>query len=137
MDLFESAQYDNVGVFTFVGKQDDVRIYPDSIKMKIALDNGKVIGFSAEDYLRSHHTRKLPNPSQSIAKARTKINPNVKIMEESKAIIINDLNQEVLCYEFLGTLGDDTYRIFINSDSGVEEKVEKLKNAEPIYEDVV
>ncbi|AIE60570.1 germination protein YpeB [Bacillus methanolicus] len=137
LDLFESAQYDNVGVFTFVGKQDDVRIYPDSIKMKIALDNGKVIGFSAEDYLRSHHTRKLPNPSQSIAKARTKINPNVKIMEESKAIIINDLNQEVLCYEFLGTLGDDTYRIFINSDSGVEEKVEKLKNAEPIYEDVV
>jgi spore germination protein len=137
MDLFESAQYDNVGVFTFVTKQDDVRIYPDSIKIKIALDNGNVIGFSAEDYLKSHHTRKLPKPTQSIANARTKINPNVKIMEERKAVIMNDMNKEVLCYEFLGTLGDDTYRIFINSESGVEEKVEKLKNAEPIYEDVV
>ena len=28
-------------------------------------------------------------------------------------------------------------RIFINAETGMEEKVEKMKNAEPIYEDVV
>ncbi|MBS4191056.1 germination protein YpeB [Bacillus sp. FJAT-49705] len=137
LDLFESAQYNHTGVFTFVSKQNDIRIYPDSINVKIALDNGNIVGFSAEDYLRSNHKRNIPKPVISIEDARTKINPQVKIMEEGLAIIQNDINQEVLCYEFLGTLGEDTYRIFINSDNGHEEKVEKLENAEPIFENVV
>lgn len=58
-------------------------------------------------------------------------------MDDRLAIILNDSNEEVLCYEFTGTLGEDTYRIYINSENGREEKVEKLQNAEPIYEDVV
>lgn len=137
LDLFESAQYDNIGVFTFVGSQDGVRIYPDAIKMKVALDNSEIIGFSAEDYLKSHKTREIPETGISLEEAKKKINPNLKIMDQTKAVILNDLNAEVLCYEFLGVLGDDTFRIYINAEDGTEEKVEKLHNAEPIYEDVV
>lgn len=137
LDLFESAQYDSIGVFTFVGDQDGVKIYPDAIKMKIALDNGEVIGFSAEDYLKSHKVREIPEAAITSEDARAKINPNLKIMEQSKAIILNDLNKEVLCYEFLGVMDKDTFRIFINAEDGTEEKVEKLHNAEQVYEDVV
>ncbi|MCA1027084.1 germination protein YpeB [Cytobacillus kochii] len=137
LDLFESVQYDQMGVFTFVSKQDDVRIYPDSIKMKVALDNGQILGFSAEDYLKSHHKRDIPQAVLAKEEAREKINSQLKIMDDRLAIILNDSNEEVLCYEFTGTLGEDTYRIYINSENGREEKVEKLQNAEPIYEDVV
>lgn len=137
LDLFESAQYDNLGVFTFVSNQDGVRIYPDSIRVKIALDNGRMTAFSAEDYLKSHHQREIPEPAITSEEARSKVNPQLKVMEDRRAIIINDLNQEVSCYEFMGTLSEDTYRIYINAETGQEEKVEKLKNAEPIYEDVV
>jgi len=137
LDLFESVQYDNMGVFTFVTHEDNVRIYPDAINVKVALDNGNILGFSAEEYLQSNHTRNIPKPTKTKDEVRKEINPKVKVMDERLSVIVNDLNQEVLCYEFLGTLGDDTYRIFINADTGVEEKVEKLKNAEPIYENVV
>jgi spore germination protein len=137
LDLFESAQYDNIGVFTFVGNQDGVRIYPDAIKMKVALDNGEIIGFSAEDYLKSHKAREIPKAGITIEDAKTKINPNLKVMDQTTAIILNDLNEEVLCYEFMGVLGNDTFRIYINAEDGTEEKVEKLQNAEPIYEDIV
>lgn len=137
LDLFESAQYDNMGVFTFVSTQDGVRVYPDSIKMKMALDNGKILGFSAEDYLKAHHAREIPDPGITVDEAREKINPAVEVMENRLAIIINDISEEVLCFEFMGTLGEDTYRIYINADTGIEEKVDKLKNAEPVYEDVV
>ncbi|ASV69172.1 germination protein YpeB [Cytobacillus kochii] len=137
LDLFESVQYDQMGVFTFVSKQDDVRIYPDSIKMKVALDNGQILGFSAEDYLKSHHKRDIPQAVLAKEEAREKINSQLKIMDDRLAIILNDSNEEVLCYEFTGTLGEDTYRIYINSENGREEKVDKLQNAEPIYEDVV
>lgn len=135
--LFESAQYDKIGVFTFIGNQDGVRIFPDAIKMKVALDNGEIIGFSAEDYLKSHKSREIPAPGITIEEAKTKINPKLKIMDQNKAIIVNDLNDEVLCYEFLGVLGNDTFRIYINAEDGTEEKVEKLHNAENVYEDVL
>ena len=137
LELFESAQYDNIGVFTFVAKEDNIRIYPDSIKIKIALDNGKLVGFAAGDYLRANHKREIPKPAIKLEEARTKINPQVKIMEDGLAVINNDLNEEVLCYDFLGVLGNDTYRIFINAENGHEEKVEKLQNAEPIFEEVI
>lgn len=137
LDLFESTQYDHVGVFTFVTNENDVRVYPDSINVKVALDNGQILAFSADDYLRSHHVREIPKPSITVEQAQAKVNPNLKVMENRLAIIVNDLNTEVLCYEFMGTLGDDTYRIFINATTGLEEKVEKLKNAEAVYEDVV
>lgn len=137
LDLFESSQYDNVGVFTFVNSENNIRVYPDAIKIKVALDNGQLLGFSADDYLKSHHTREIPKPVITKEQAQSKINPNLKIMDDRLSVILNDLKKEVLCYEFFGTLGDDTYRIFINAESGHEEKVEKLKNAEPIYEDVL
>ncbi|MGF2616887.1 germination protein YpeB [Rossellomorea vietnamensis] len=137
MELFESAQYDNVGTFTFVTIIDGVRVYPDALKLKVALDNGQVIGFAAEEFLKNHQDREIPEPKISKSDAEGKINPKVKIMEDRLAVIVNDLNEEVLCYEFMGMLGNDTYRIYINADSGIEEKVEKLKNAEPIFEETV
>lgn len=137
LEIFESTQYDNIGVFNFVSKINGIRIYPESIKVKVALDNGDIIGVSAEEYLKSFQTRTIEKPALSVKQARAKVNPNFKIMEDRQAIIVNDLNKEVLCYEFLGTINDDTYRIFINAKSGVEEDVEKLKNAEAIYEDVL
>lgn len=137
LKLFESAQYDHIGLFTFVATQSNVRLYSDSIKIKIALDNGNMIGFSAGDYLRANHKRNIPSPAISLEDARTKLNPQLKIMEDGLAIINNDLNEEVLCYEFLGVLGNDTYRIFINAKDGHEEKVEKLQNAEPIFEETI
>ena len=38
-------QYDNIGVFNFVTSLDNVRIYPEAIKVEVALDNGDIIGF--------------------------------------------------------------------------------------------
>ncbi|NSL52319.1 germination protein YpeB [Calidifontibacillus erzurumensis] len=136
LQLFESAQYDSIGVFTFVAMQDDIRVYPDSIRMKVALDNGEIIGFSANDYLLAHHKRTIPKTKLTIEEALKKVNPAVKVMEHRLAIINDDLGEEALCYEIMGTINNDTYRIYINAIDGSEEKVEKLKNAEPIYEQV-
>ncbi|MGG1675120.1 germination protein YpeB [Neobacillus sp. NRS-1170] len=137
LELFESTQYDNIGVFNFVTSVNGLRVYPESVKVKVALDNGDIMGVSAEDYLKSFQTRKIDKPVISLQQARSKVNPKLKVMEDRQAVILNDLNEEVTCYEFLGTMGNDTYRIFINAKDGKEEKVEKLKNAEAIYEDVL
>ncbi|MCA1030541.1 germination protein YpeB [Bacillus timonensis] len=133
LTLFESAQYDNIGVFNFVSSVNDVRIYPESVKIKVALDNGKVMALSARDFLTAKKERDVGKPTISLEQAKQNLNPNLTIMENRQALIVNDIGEEVLCYEFLGTIDNDTYRIFINANDGFEEKVEKLKNAEPVY----
>ena len=74
-ELFESSQYDQIGLFSFVTMVDGVRVYPDSVKVKIALDDGSVIGFSADEYLQAHKLREIHNAKLSLKEAKAKINP--------------------------------------------------------------
>ncbi|WP_163969875.1 germination protein YpeB [Oceanobacillus halotolerans] len=133
MTLFQSSEYNNVGVYSFLYNQNDVRIYSDSIELKVALDNGDILGVTARDYFMNHQERSIPEPELSVEEAKEKVNDNVDIQEQYMAVIDSDLGEEVLVYEFLGIHGDDTYRIFINAMDGTEEKVERLKGTEIKY----
>lgn len=133
MSIARSSQYDNIGVYSFLYNENDVRIYADAIEVKVALDNGDIIGLTTKNYLMNHRDRDIPEPSITSEEAKDSVNPNVEIMEEFLAIIENDLGDEVLTYEFLGVLNDETYRIFINAMDGREEKVEKLSGTEMKY----
>jgi spore germination protein len=136
MELAESLQFGNVGVFSYVPIENGVRIYPDAIRMKVALDNAQVVAYSARDYLSAHRQREIAKPSLTEAQAKESINQAVDIQESRLALITNDLGDEVLCYEFLGTINNDTYRMYINANDGHEEKVEKLKNAVKLYQEI-
>ncbi|MFC4557403.1 germination protein YpeB [Virgibacillus kekensis] len=127
---FQSNQYENIGVYSFLASQDDVRIYSDAVEVKVALDNGELLGFTARNYWMNHTKRDIPEPKLSLKEAKNKVNPEVKINENHMAIVDNDLGEEVLVYEFLGVLGNETYRIFINAMDGTEEKVDKLGGTE-------
>ncbi|KGX87984.1 germination protein YpeB [Pontibacillus litoralis] len=130
MEAYQTTQYDQVGVYSFLYVQDDVRVYPDSVQVKVALDNGDIIGLSAKNYFMNHQERDIPKPALSEEEAREFVSPKVHLQEHHLAIIENDLKEEVLVYEFVGTMGDNTYRIFINAEDGIEEKVERLKQSE-------
>lgn len=136
MEMVTSDQYDNIGVFTYARLEDDVRIYPEVVTVKVALDNGDIMGYEGTDFLLAHKDERVPKFSLSDKEARKKLNPNFEVKEVSKALIRNDINEEVFCYEFFGTLGNDTYRVFINAENGNEEEVKKLKDAEPSYNEI-
>src|SRR5690625_2814795 len=134
VDALQSQQYDNTGVYTFVYKEDDVRVYPDSITIKIALDNGDVLGFNARNYLINHHDRNIKKPKLTVEEAEKYVNKNLTIQDHHLALIENDVEEEVLTYAFLGTLNNETFRIFINAEDGLEEMVEKLTGTETNFE---
>lgn len=136
MEMVSSDQYDNIGVFTYARLQDDVRIYPEVVTVKVALDNGDIMGYEGTDFLLSHQDRQIPDYKLSEEQARKKLNPKFEVKEISKALIRNEINEEVFCYEFLGILGDETYQVFINAENGNEEEVKKLKEAEPSYGEI-
>lgn len=134
MEAFQSQEYDRIGVYSFMYKEDDIRVFPDTVVVQVALDNGDIIGFNAQNYLMNHHKRNIPEPALTMEEALEYVNPNIDIQETHLAIIENEIEEEVLTYEFLGIMDDETYRIFINAENGMEEKVEKLTGTETNFE---
>src|SRR5699024_6580708 len=99
LQMIDSTQYHNIGVYSYIYNQDGVRIYPDAIEVKVALDNGDILGLTSQNYLMNHTKRDLPEPEISVEEAKEKVNPNVDIQEEHLAVIVNDLEEEVFVYE--------------------------------------
>ncbi|MDQ0350874.1 spore germination protein [Alkalibacillus filiformis] len=133
--MVESIQYDKVGVYEFVHEQDDILYYPDSIQVKVALDEGDIIGLTAKDYVFNEQTRtdREFEATLSEEEATEHVNQSLEVREQRLAVIENDLGEEVLTYEILGTIDSTTYRVFINADDGFEERVERLKQSEEVY----
>lgn len=133
MTLFQSSQYNNMGHYSFLYEEDDVRIFSDALEVKVALDDGEILGFTANNYYMNHTDRDIPDPDITDEEAKEKVNESVDIQETFLAVIDNDLGEEVLTYEFLGVMDEETYRIFINAMDGKEEKVERLDGTEINY----
>lgn len=130
LELVESTQYDTTAILSYARVLNGVTIYPEMVKLKVALDNNQIVGLIADEYFENHKERESFVPTISKSAAADKISKNVDVQDSKLSVIMNDLNEEVLCYEFYGTLGHDTYRIFINALTNEEElvvKVQKVK----------
>ncbi|WP_018922214.1 germination protein YpeB [Salsuginibacillus kocurii] len=136
MDLVDSKQYDTIGLYKFVPVEDEVRLYTDEITIETALDDGDIVAMQALDYLTNHNNRDDfdTDPELSEDEARESVKKQVDIKETHLALTESEKGEEVLCYEFYGVRGDDSYRIYINAESGEEERVDKLPEAEPVYD---
>jgi len=99
-------------------------MYPDQIKVKVALDNGEILGVDARQYLMSHHRRTLPEPAISAAEAEERLRPELSVQRVQLALI-PDLagTGEILTYEFLAHMGEETYLVYINAETGAEEQI--------------
>lgn len=133
MEMIESKQYDNIGVYTFAYVENDVYVLPDNIGIKVALDTGEIIGMHAREYLKNHHERQIKQARISKEEAEKNIHEKIAI-QDSKLVLWMHNNEETLAYMFYGVVNDDTYRIFIDAENGSEQKVEKLTDAEMTYQ---
>lgn len=115
-------------IVSFVQRKGDVVIYPDQVKVKVAMDDGQVVGFDSVQYLVAHHNRNLPTPRLTETEAKARLNPQVKVQNTRLALIPLDGGKEVLAYEFRVTKRNDTYFVYINAENGYEENILKLIN---------
>ena len=101
--------------------QDNVTVYSDLIKLKIALDNGEILGIETTGYLNSHEKRNFNKIKISQDEAREKINKNLEILDEGLALIPTEYQTEILCWEFKGKVEDREFLVYINVENGKEE----------------
>lgn len=129
-DMEETYYLKENGFITinYAYKQNDTIIYADLIKVKIALDDGEIIGLETTGYLNCHYYRKIPTNKITLEEARKKLTNNAQITGEKLAMIPTEWGTEVFCYEFKGTIENIDFLAYINAETGEEEDILIITN---------
>ncbi len=120
----------NNGVMTinYAYSQDGVLMYPDLIKVKVALDDGQILGIETTGYLNNHTERNISKVKITKEQAREKLNKKLNIQSGILAVIPTEWKTEILCYEFKGKIEDTEYLVYINAENGEEEQILIITN---------
>lgn len=124
-DMKETYYLKQDGIITinYAYSQNGVIMYPDLIKLKIALDNGEVLGLESTGYLNNHIERELPKIKISKEEAKEKLNKELNIKSEGLAVIPTKWKSEIFCYEFKGNIDGVDFLVYINVETGKEEDI--------------
>ncbi|MEO3945226.1 germination protein YpeB [Gorillibacterium sp. CAU 1737] len=126
MALINYDEYQRTAALTFAHEQKGVLVYPESIMVNVALDDGEVTDMRAADFHLAYKERTFPAPKLTEKEARKELNPKFQVLSTRKALIEGELGETVHCYEFYGKINGQLYKIFVNSGTGYEEKIENL-----------
>lgn len=127
MSAVSYDQYQNIANINFAKRENDVTIYPQQVSVKVALDTLEVLGLQATDYIFGQKQRTIGQPKITAAEARKQLSPKMEVTGQSLAIIKNDLEEEVLCHEFIGKMNNNIYRVYMNGELGTQEKIETIR----------
>ncbi|MDP4143464.1 MAG: germination protein YpeB [Bacillota bacterium] len=121
--------YNNVAIISYVYSDKGVVVYPDQLKLKIALDDGSIMGIEAAKYLTAHvDNRNIGSPKVSQQQAKQRVSNRLQISTSRLALVPTETNKEVLCYEFAGSYKQDNFIVYINADTGYEQKILQIRN---------
>ena len=123
-------EIENMITINYAAVQDNITLYPDLIKVKIAMDDGEVCSVETSGYIFNHKQREDVTPTITIEEARKILNQNININEEGLAIIPTDSKKEILVYEFKGTINNRNFIIYVNAKTGEEENILLIVNTE-------
>ena len=127
-DMTESyyEKKDGSVVINYAYKQDEYTVFPDLVKVKVALDNGEVIGFESLGYVTNHIYRQIPEEKISSEEALSKVGTHLKTESVTKAIIPLDDGSEKACWQIQGTVSDRHFLMYVNTQTGAIEDVQIL-----------
>lgn len=119
-------RYDGISMITLAVNQGGVLHYPHKVTIRVAMDNGEVIGLQATDFVYAKHQNISLSPKLTLAEAKSHLEPTFRVKSARLVTILNQENSETLCYEFIGLTDHANYRLYINATSGEEEKLERI-----------
>jgi germination protein YpeB len=106
----------------------EVTMYSDLVKLKVALDNGEILGIETTGYLNSHYEREISNVQISKEDAKQNLNKTLDIQSEGLAMIPTQYQTEILCWEYKGKVDDTEFLVYINAETGKEEDILVIKD---------
>ncbi|MET1014235.1 MAG: PepSY1/2 domain-containing protein, partial [Paenisporosarcina sp.] len=129
VELYESRENSVVWHVTFIriNPENKARVYDDAIQMKLAKDDGEVLGVSAMEYIQKEN---LPSHKVNAINWSDYFSKDVKVERESFAYTDNKELQQRLCYDLLVVKEinevPQTFQILVDTETKEVLKTEAL-----------
>lgn len=117
---------DGIIVINYAYEQDGYIVFPDLVKVKVALDNGEIIGFESRGYVMNHVFREIPEEKITKEQALKNVNEHLETEEVTTAIIPLEDGREAACYQIKGIVSNKHFLIYVNTQTGFTEDVQIL-----------
>ena len=126
-----TQQYDGLAVISFAAVQDGVTLYPDLVKAQVRMDTGEVVGLEANNYWMNHAERENLAPQVDEQQALRAVSGRLTVSGSRLCVIpvddgLDSGKTEKLCWEFAGEWNGSRYFVYIDAETGEEEKVLKV-----------
>lgn len=118
-----------IGYVNLTPRLNGVTMYPDLVKVKIALDNGQPIGIEAGGYCSSHRDRETV-PTLGEKTARSLVSDRLEVTAVNLAVIPIGEDDEALCYEVCGTFMGLDYFVYVDARDGTEREVMRVVDSD-------
>ncbi|MBS4026011.1 MAG: germination protein YpeB [Clostridia bacterium] len=114
--------------FNYVCVDNGITCYPDLFWVRIARDDGKIVGYNGNQFLMNHRQRVFNEVKIAEEHINNFLNPSLTEVQVMGLVLIpSKFNQEILVYEVFGEIGAESYIIFINATTGKEELIIRKK----------
>ena len=125
------TNYENILTINFHYAEGDVIVYPDLIKIGVALDDGSIVRLDTTGFAMNHHSRQIAVPDISADQARQSIPEGLTIESEHLVYIPTTGQNEVLCWEFIcKSANGGQVLLYMNAETGQTENILLLVESE-------
>lgn len=115
-------------VYVRVEQEYKAKVFSDTIHLKVAKDNGGIVGLDASEYIRKEKTKAQPITKKDW---KTFFHSGVTIAEEELAYVENDRLEQRLTHYLTVTIDENgevgTYAVIIDTETSEVIKTEKLQ----------
>ncbi len=116
--------YSDMVMINFAPVSGDVVLYPDLIKVSVALDDGRICNFESHGYIMNHKPRDIPPVGITLSQAKEKIVEGLSIKGYNLAVIPTSGTQEKFVYEIQCERKDKSHcLVYLDAETGEEVQI--------------
>ncbi len=119
----EYGEEGGVAVVTLAPVENDLVIFHQRIKVRVARDNGEILGYDARDHWVNRKPRQFPSPRLDQAAAVRKLAPHLQPEQALLGVTDTDWDGEQLVWRIKARFDGQKFEVYINAQTGEEIKV--------------
>jgi len=121
---------DGMATISLIPEIGEAGVYPDMVKVKIALDNGELLAMDATAYWMNHTQRQFAPVSISREQAQRLVSPQLTVNAVTLSVIPTDGGGEKLCWEVDAHFDGLRFFIYLDGRTGQEIRIFRVVQTE-------
>ena len=125
MEPVMGQSQDGIAMFSYAWKKGEVVCLADLVTISVSMEDGRICGYDASEYVTNHVDREIPEPAISEEQALETLPEQLNPTSSRLALFQTEGMEEIFCYEFIcvNETGSGV-AVYVGAMDGKQQKIE-------------